>query len=369
MTEQTPAIYFRCDAGSEFGLGHMMRCVALAQQFRKNGCKNIVFLTRKTADDFLYNELLKKNDFDYTFLPQEAKGLNFDIYEYADSKKFNIVVFDNYDVTGAQMLAFKRKYNNLVAIDDLADRTMAADIVINQNINAGRMKYKLVGRTRLLLGTRYVMLRDAYLQSKQSRRKQKTKKTVCAFISFGGSKVFSKIEPILNAFKSFDQVLSHPVNVLFAMPAETNEARMIVEKFSGCRNIHLDIITDSYDLVEYQKEADFAVTAAGSSVFELAYLGVPQLAVIISGNQEVTGLEIEKRGIGICLGRWNALSQKRVIESIEEFIFNESMKRKMATAGSNYIDGNGTERIVKEIAEFYNFKLKPATSANINSGI
>ncbi len=46
-------------------------------------------------------------------------------------------------------------------------------------------------------------------------------------------------------------------------------------------------IPDSFDLSSIMARADFAVTAAGSIVFELVCLGTPQIAFIIDRNQEM----------------------------------------------------------------------------------
>ena len=352
-----PMIFFRCDAGPKYGLGHLMRCIAIAQGFQRAGYKENIFFLRKAGNDDLYEELLGRNGFRYVFLPNLAKGLQFDFEEYFHQGKMNLMIFDNYDVTAEQMISYKQKNKRLVAIDDLADREFFVDLIINQNIGSESLVYKTKGPVRLLLGSPYVLLRNNFLQIKNVRNQNengaKPLDEKHVFMSFGGGDTFSRIKRVLRMFHKLDQKLETKIVVDFALPNNQILLSQVRREFSGLRKIFVHMIIGKYDLAYPMNNADFALTAAGTSVFELAFLGTPQMVFIIDKNQEITGNKVNKTGIGICLGDIEGISETEFVKTFLEFLENESMKRNMSSLGKEYIDGRGAERVVDEVISFY----------------
>lgn len=348
-----PTIYFRCDSGPKYGLGHLMRCVSLAQGFNKAGVDKIVFLIRKPEINELYNDLLEKNGFCYVFLPNRAKGLQFDFERYSHSDDFNIMIFDNYDVTSEQMVLYKKKYKNLIAIDDLADRYFIADFIINQNINAECLVYKTLGPAKLLLGTSYVLLRSNILMIKNRVKNKKESKIPHIFMNFGGGDIYSRIKNLLMMLHKLDQKLESKINIDFALTNNANQINKIRQRTSGFKKIKTNIIIDRYDLGPVIKNADFAVTSGGTSVFEIAYLGVPQMVFMIDKNQEVTGRKINEKGFGVCLGYIWDVSEVEFVKLFLDFLKNKTMRENMSRKGHEFIDGNGAERVAGQIMNYY----------------
>ncbi|MGA1870289.1 MAG: UDP-2,4-diacetamido-2,4,6-trideoxy-beta-L-altropyranose hydrolase [bacterium] len=343
-------IYFRCDAGLRYGLGHIMRCIALAQGFQKKGFIT-TFLVRKLECADLYRILLEKDNFHYIFLDDEAEGLECDLGGLSGHNNSTIVIFDNYDVTTSQMVEFKKKYSNLIAIDDMADRDFCVDLIINQNINAESLVYKTMGEVRFLLGTRYVLLRDDVLRMR--KKENSIRHDPFVFMSFGGGDTFSRIKHLLGMFHHIDQRLESPLRILWALPADAAQIEKIEGITSDFKKIKIEMISGNYELASIMKDADFAITAAGTSVFELAFLGVPQIVFIIDDNQEVTGRKVNEKGFGTFLGRSENAEEKEFIELFFEFLRNRIMRQRMSKKGKAFIDGRGVERVVDHIMDLY----------------
>ena len=101
--------------------------------------------------------------------------------------------------------------------------------------------------------------------------------------------------------------------------------------------------------------ANFAVTAAGSTVYELACLGVPQIVFIIDKNQKITGQKINETGLGICLGDIGTINFSDFQKSFVSFLENEDMKTDMSSRSQFLIDGKGTQRVANCILKHYEY--------------
>ena len=101
--------------------------------------------------------------------------------------------------------------------------------------------------------------------------------------------------------------------------------------------------------------ADFAVTAAGSTVFELACLGVPQIVFIIDKNQEINGKTINVRGLGTCLGDIHEIKSHNFEKTFRSYLFDDKMKLKLSSQAQTLIDGKGAQRAADSILNHYGY--------------
>lgn len=355
---KTPAVYFRCDAGPGYGLGHLMRCVSLAQGFQRADINEIFFLVRRCGYDNLYRNVLTNNGLRYIMLPDSAKGLRFEFDRYTNKYNFNIAIFDNYDVTAEQMFLFKKKHDNLIAIDDLADRDFYVDMIVNQNIDAGRLSYRTLLPAKLLLGTSYVLLRNNVLLSKEQITARQNRKRPRIYMSFGGGDVYSRLKRFFKMLYRIDRIIESEITIDFTYMDNRERMKEIAGDLSGLKKISINMIAGNYHPESIMKEADFAVTAAGASVFEMAYLGVPQIVFIIDKNQEVTGQKVNETGFGTCLGHMGDVSESEFTKIFSEFISNKELRDDMSRKGQEFIDGKGAERVVSRILDYYSLSAQ-----------
>jgi spore coat polysaccharide biosynthesis predicted glycosyltransferase SpsG len=109
------------------------------------------------------------------------------------------------------------------------------------------------------------------------------------------------------------------------------------------------------NLSPYMAKADFAVTAAGSTVFELACLGVPQIVFIIDKNQEINGNKIKATGLGTCLGGINEINSHNFEKTFFSYLFDDQMKLKLSNQAQTLIDGKGAQRVAEGILNYYGY--------------
>ena len=227
-------ILFRCDFGRNYGFGHIMRCISLSQAFVKYRDINLLFFTTCKAESL---KVLFDNDkVTHIKLPKDALGLNFDPDNFAVIKKNNITIFDNYDVTFNQMENYRAKFQNLIAIDDIADRNFDVDIIINQNIGSKFLNYRFKKAPRLLLGEKYALLRQNVLNAK----KKVNNKNI--FMSFGGGEVYDRIKKIFDYLLIFDRELYFKIKIDFIFAGTKESKNKILNRFKSFENIDFNFI-------------------------------------------------------------------------------------------------------------------------------
>lgn len=340
-------IIFRCEFGAQHGFGHLMRCISLGQAFQEYEQKKTFCFSTSSVDGF--KDLFDCTNMTHIQLPKNALGLRFAPDRYFKLSDTFITVFDSYDVTEEQMITYKQNYPNLIAIDDLADRAFHVDMIINQNLGSDQLEYNTVNQPKLLLGAQYALLRKNILNA---RRKKESKRI---FMSFGGGDVYDRIKGLLEILLVLDKDLDVNITVDFVIGGKKENKELIQNFLSTCERLKFYFIENQMDLSPYMTRADFAVTAAGSTVFELACLGVPQIVLVIDKNQEITGKKINEMGLGTCLGDIKNLDKHIIEKTFISFFHDDHMKHTMSRQAQTLIDGKGAERVADGILDHYGY--------------
>mgnify|MGYP004004219431 CR=1 FL=1 len=97
------------------------------------------------------------------------------------------------------------------------------------------------------------------------------------------------------------------------------------------------------------KNYDLAFTAAGNTVLEVAYLGIPSIIVCAEKFENETAEFIEKIGFGINLGFGKNLPIEKITKTVKSLMNDYELRKTMNRVGKSLIDGNGTERIYNVI--------------------
>ena len=170
----SPKIFFRADGNTHIGLGHLVRCSALAYMLQSYF--EISFYCKEIPESF--EKELVNNSYEVIRIDNEAQFI-----EQLDHNQ--IVVLDGYNFNTAYQLEIKAKGNKLVCIDDLHDKEFVADLIINHAPGVKPEDYSAQPHTQFALGLDYALLRPAFLQ--QALKPRKIEKIETALICFGGS--------------------------------------------------------------------------------------------------------------------------------------------------------------------------------------
>ena len=338
----SPSLLFRVDAGRTIGAGHVMRCLALAQACRgRDGRAR--FLVRCDAPAIA--ERLRREEFEVEDAPA-ASGSSGDLaatIAAARRAEASWVVLD-----GARCgPEFERSLLGvglrLAVIDDTGGRAeFHADLVLNQNLHADERLYpRRAARTELLLGPRYVLLRREFLEARPGPRAIPAiaRKIL---VTLGGSDAPNHTRTVLRALERVDE----PGLSAVAVIGGGNPHAAELEKEARGGRVALRILRDVTQMPELMADAELAVSAGGTTVWELAYMGVPTLVGITSPLEEQLVEGLRAGGVFPDLGWLDRAGEEDLARSIGKLIRDPEARAGMSARGRSLIDGGGCARVL-----------------------
>lgn len=175
-------LYIRCDASNKIGLGHLIRCKALAEMLQEKF--DITFYCNQIPESY-------KNDFPYKLVI-----LNNETEFISAINETCIVVLDGYYFDTEYQKQIKDKKSSLVCIVDLPQCEYYADLLINHSPGALCDDYKARTDTKFAFGLDYALLRQVFLR--QAVKHRETNQINSVLIAIGGSDSLNLTEKILN---------------------------------------------------------------------------------------------------------------------------------------------------------------------------
>jgi UDP-2,4-diacetamido-2,4,6-trideoxy-beta-L-altropyranose hydrolase len=256
-------------------------------------------------------------------------------------------VLDGYQFDSAYQRLVKDGGHRLMVIDDLADLPYYyANAVLNQNIHAENLRYCAAPDTRLFLGTRYVLLRRDFREwSGWHRTVPEVARRI--LVTLGGGDADNATLKVIRAFQ-YVPLDDLEITVLIgASNQHYDELRTAV------RNSRYDIRLekDVTDMARLMSRADVAVSAAGTTCLEMAFMRLPSLLIVLADNQSPIAEGLDSEGAAKSLGWQSNLSPVAVGEALTIMLKARDARGKMARRGHKLVDGLGTTRMIRALAD------------------
>lgn len=271
-------IYFRADGHHKMGLGHVIRSLALAQMLKEE--YQLIFVIRNPIAA-LYQQIEEVCDA-LIVLPApesnttEAKKIARECLTPSD-----IMVLDGYHFDTSYQRIIKESGCQLVAIDDIHEHPFVADIVLNHALGISAEDYELAQYTKLLLGTRYTLLRPEIL--KASRRTDTLSGTSPLLICMGGADPNNDTVAVLDRLNR--QAINRPI-ILLIGAAYTY--RKELNKWLSNHNLEVELHHDvsANKLVELMKRCPIAILPPSTIAYEYLHIGGLLFLTVIAANQQ-----------------------------------------------------------------------------------
>jgi UDP-2,4-diacetamido-2,4,6-trideoxy-beta-L-altropyranose hydrolase len=346
-------LLIRADANVAMGTGHVMRCLALAQAWHDSGGLAVFAMAETTPS--LYRRL-QQEGIEVESISVSA-GTADDAEQtsrIASQKKSDWIVVDGYQFGSACQTAIKMAGFKLLFLDDYghADH-YSADLVLNQNVSASASLYeRREPHTRLLLGPKYCLLRREFNQW-SDRRREITPVAHRLLVTMGGSDPDNFTERAAEALNSIDDPKLEATIVIGG-----SNARDIPMQRTFSRSAKIDFRRDVSNMAELMAHADFAVSAAGTTCWEMCRLGLPALLIDLADNQTPLARELHRRGCAIHLGPPEEVSVQRLAEQIQRLRRSQGDRQTMSSHCRALVDGEGARRVVA-ILRGVRFRLRP----------
>jgi spore coat polysaccharide biosynthesis predicted glycosyltransferase SpsG len=232
----------------------------------------------------------------------------------------------------------KNKNLRVLSIDDSAQIHYYSDIIVNQNIGAEKLVYSSEKYSKFLLGTKYIILRDELLQRNKRPMKNKVEKIL---VMFGGADPDNVTLKILKMLETLNENIQF---LIVAGPANQFN-NYILNYLKNCK-MDIKYLRNQKKMSEVYLQSDVAISAGGTSCYELAYFGIPSIIISIADNQIKVAQELENRNISLYLGRKNEIKSKKLLNNIKLLINNNLIRQNMSDNAKKLIDGKGKYNII-----------------------
>lgn len=341
-------IYIRADGNETIGTGHIMRCLSIADEIRRQG-EAVTFIL---ADKYCL-DIIKKNDFDFICLNSVWNDLEQEIdclCSLIKERNISSILIDSYFVT-LNYLNTVRKLAKIAYIDDLNEFIYPVDLLINYNIYANELDYQRryyeVGLdTKFALGCKYTPLRNEFKNTKKVINKD----VKSLLITSGGTDKYDAIGNIINTVSKSEWFGNVDI---YAIIGKFNKHKdSLINKWGNTDNIHL--LCDVSNMSYFMNKCDIAVTAGGVTTYELLACGIPSVMYILADNQIMISKSVSKQNLIIYAGdiRDNISSvMKSIIDSLDMLILDYSKRKSISATMQSIVDGSGCERIAHLLIE------------------
>jgi UDP-2,4-diacetamido-2,4,6-trideoxy-beta-L-altropyranose hydrolase len=345
LIRELPSLLVRADASANQGTGHVMRSLALAEAWQERG-GTVVFVG---AIERPLRERIMNAGFDYrdiTATWPDPSDLHSTLSVLDDingqAEEMPWVVLDGYHFDPTYQGMLRAAGCRLAVIDDTAHLPLYdADLVVNHAINAENLSYSGASDTRFLLGTRYALLRSGFRPWRGIKRSTpQIARNV--LVTLGGSDDANVTLKIIQALGQLcvpdweARIVAGPLN------PHLDELKRAVQPFSSSMRLQ----TDVFDPSELMAWADIAVAAGGTTSWELAFMAVPTVLLILADNQVGVAQGLEDFEVAHVVGIGTSVSSVEVANALQALMHDRPRREEMARMGNIVVDGRGAERVV-----------------------
>lgn len=334
-------VLFRADASASIGIGHLERCLALAAGVAGQGIESW-FAYRRMAGDPA--DRIAAIGYPVVGLEGPASGEMAEIGSHvpADIRRrpFAALVLDHYDL-GAEWLNEARQLaTRRVVIDDLAERSLSCELLVNPNLGVAAADYaSLVGpATRLLLGTRYALLRPPFRAARAAGRRP-AGAVENVLITMGGSDPSDATGIALRAVRS-------------ALPTARIEVvvgALYAGEPVGGPGIQVHRAIGGEAMAGLMMRADLAIGAGGTTSWERCTLGLPTVIVRLARNQDAIARRLDEAGAAADAGAVERLDVAALSGLVRRLADDRPRRETMGELAWNLVDGRGVERVAHHI--------------------
>ena len=265
-------VLFRVDSSSKIGLGHLMRCLVLAGQYKKD---NIIFATQSldgNADQKIIDQGYKLILLDDNSTDELCKKIAL--------LHINNVIFDHYGIDDKFEKIVKKRTNvKILSFDDTYEKHYC-DVLLNHNIYADARQYEgLVPEfCDVKCGKKYTLIRDEFKKVK-IKKSPINKESPVIFVCLGGADPGNVSLAVLKILVEFDNA-----TITLATTSANRNIGKLQDFSKQCQNISICV---DCNIAEMMSNSDFAVITPSVIIHEVMSIGLPFISIKTADNQKM----------------------------------------------------------------------------------
>lgn len=333
--------YIRTDANEIIATGHMMRCLAIADEIKAKG-EEVTFLTadekgQKLAEEKGYPVICLNSKW------SEMESELGTLLGLVDKRSIQKILVDSYQAT-ERYLAALQEHTSVIYMDDLDAFAYPCDRIINYEIYAKQCSYAKETRDKQhLLGPKYIPLRKQFRNMPQKEIRQEINQLL---VLSGGSDTYHFTRDFLKTYLACGQMKGFTVTIICGRYHE--DYQELARMTDGRSDIILKRSVS--DIERYMQRADIAVSAGGTTLYELCACGTPTFSYVLADNQKKNAAVFDKIGLIPYCG--DIRKEDCILQILEQiYVWREKWeeRKKVAERMQKLVDGKGAMRLAEKL--------------------
>ena len=349
------------DASRDIGTGHVMRCLAVANEAKQRSWECIFVLRDPEDGIFEYitffghrvkklisaggEKVIHNKTTHCDWLPVSQTQDANETVEVICELDPDWIIVDHYALDATWLSIVEKPKAKILVIDDLGDRELICDVLVDQNLGASAEKYhgKLLSNCELLLGPTFALLRSEFKEWRERSLEGRLSRNVeNILITMGGVDTGNyTLQTLIELTKSeYAKTCVFTVVIGSSYP-HTDALHEFVEE----TKLRISVLSDVKNMAEIMSKSDLCIGAGGSTSWERCCLGLPTISFAIADNQIEIAEQLSQKKVAI----FSDLSN--LIIDFERFfdISGIELQRSLSTNSHQICDGLGVPRVLGEL--------------------
>lgn len=334
-------VAIRADASVLLGTGHLRRCLSLARALAACGAEP-VFLLR--ALDDVARGVLGDQPFAVHWLQGGGDGDAAQCARALSDTPPAWTVVDHYGLDQRWHDEVREQLGCRIAvIDDLADRPLGPDLLIDHNDPQAAQKYagRLARQCKILAGPEFALLDPVYASAERYGFNLQVRSIG---IFMGGTDPRGHCLIALRACRE-GLGFGGPIEIVCSRSSLSYQA--LAEecaKWPGTR-----LVDGLAALAEFFARHDLQIGAGGGATWERCCIGVPSIACLTAPNQLATLPRLAQLG-ALVWAREEGGLQASIAAGAEDLLRDPQGRRRLGETASRLVDGKGALRVAAVLA-------------------
>lgn len=327
-------IYIRVDGNGQIGMGHVMRCIAIAHEIKKLGEELTFVLAGEEPMSKIKEEGFSCVAMQTDYRNMEEEWCKLDSLLPQGGK----VLLDSYFATKEYMEKLSSKCK-VIYIDDMNKFEYPVDCIVNGNIYGEEEVYTA---SKVLGGCKYSPLRHEFSEARENRKPE------YLLLTTGSSDPYSITLQIVQGIIKSELLMKMPLKVVCGRYNQDYE-----EVVKICENhSNIEVLQNVPDMWNVMSKAMVAITAGGTTMNELSCMGVPMICFSFVDNQEQITSTYYTKGYVYFAGDYLVQKESMIptlCKALEELVTDEELRENYSKKQRMLVDGLGSKRIAEEI--------------------
>ncbi len=331
-------VLLRADASPVQGTGHVMRCLTLSEELTRRGHQ--VLLMTNTSEVEWLERVIQDSHVAAMRVTQHDLPIGECLAQSPD-----FVVVDSYEIPAEEISQLARNVPVLAIVDGDA-RGIVATEYLDHNLGSELEKWPDDVSSKILAGSTFALIRDAILAQRREKPWVIQGKLPHLVAVMGGSDPTGTIVRVAQAISR----LRGKCTATVVVSEKWHE--QVQELFDDQQDI--EIISPTVELPRILASADIAISASGTSAWELCSLGIPSILIAVVENQSQSLQRMIEHNLvlGIDVTRGGTIDVTTEVETmVGSLIENDRLREQLSQECAKYFDGSGKARVVNVLEE------------------